>query len=393
MLALKPCLIKAGIAQAELARSLEVSEATMAQIINHDKWPKKPGKTALCAKILLTLHHAGVSANSDLFLTMPAAVAAATGMNVQLKHPTLTLEATDMLLRKQTLTQEARQLFGVGASPFDRDVESAGDVFTTRESRSVREYMWQTAKSGGFLAVVGESGAGKTTLRMDLEDRIEREGAAVVLIQPGVLGMTDSDKKGQTLKASAIMDAIILTVAPEEKVRQGSEAKQRQLFRVLSDSRKSGFTHCLLIEEAHALSIQTLKHLKRFIELKVGFKELLSIILIGQTELKQKLNERSPEVREVTQRCEVVTLLPLNANLEEYLGFKFKRVGLAIADVFEGDAFEEIRTRLIFTKGGKGQETVSLMYPLMVNNLVVGAMNACAAMGFSKVNADLIRNA
>lgn len=298
-----------------------------------------------------------------------------------------------MLLRKQTLTQEARQLFGVGASPFDRDVESAGDVFTTRESRSVREYMWQTAKSGGFLAVVGESGAGKTTLRMDLEDRIEREGAAVVLIQPGVLGMTDSDKKGQTLKASAIMDAIILTVAPEEKVRQGSEAKQRQLFRVLSDSRKSGFTHCLLIEEAHALSIQTLKHLKRFIELKVGFKELLSIILIGQTELKQKLNERSPEVREVTQRCEVVTLLPLNANLEEYLGFKFKRVGLAIADVFEGDAFEEIRTRLIFTKGGKGQETVSLMYPLMVNNLVVGAMNACAAMGFSKVNADLIRNA
>ena len=298
-----------------------------------------------------------------------------------------------MLLRKQTLTQEARSLFGVVRSPFDRDVEEAADVFTTRESRSVREYMWQTAKGGGFLAVVGESGAGKTTLRMDLEDRIGREGAAVVLIQPGVLGMTDSDKKGQTLKASAIMDAIIVSVKPDERPKQSPEAKQRQLLKVLTDSKKSGFSHCLLIEEAHALSIQTLKHLKRFLELKVGFKELLSIILIGQTELKQKLNERSPEVREVTQRCEVVMLLPLNANLEDYLAFKFKRVGLALEGVFEADAFEDIRTRLIFAKGSKGHETVSLMYPLMVNNLVVGAMNACAAMGFNKVSADLIRNA
>ena len=66
-----------------------------------------------------------------------------------------------------------------------------------------------------------------------------------------------------------------------------------------------------MIEEAHGLPLPTLKHLKRFFELKNGFERLLGIVLIGQTELAQKLSENNPAVREVVQRCEVVTLLPL----------------------------------------------------------------------------------
>ncbi|VEI45183.1 Uncharacterised protein [Actinobacillus equuli] len=50
-----------------------------------------------------------------------------------------------------------------------------------------------------------------------------------------------------------------------------------------------------------------------------GFKKLLSIVLIGQPELKLKLSERNTEVREVVQRCEVVELAPLDAELERYV--------------------------------------------------------------------------
>ncbi len=45
----------------------------------------------------------------------------------------------------------------------------------------------------------------------------------------------------------------------------------------------------LVIEEAHGLPTATLKHLKRFFELEDGFKKLLGIVLIGQTELRMNL--------------------------------------------------------------------------------------------------------
>ena len=68
----------------------------------------------------------------------------------------------------------------------------------------------------------------------------------------------------------------------------------------------------LMIEEAHDLSIPTLKYLKRFWELEDGFKKLLAIVLIGQVEMKAKLDEsQNWEAREVIRRIEVLELKPL----------------------------------------------------------------------------------
>jgi type II secretory pathway predicted ATPase ExeA len=384
MLALKAFLSRKGISQAELARAVDLSPATIAQVLNHDKWPTSPDKKTLKGAITEALADRHIAVNAALFETVPAAETADTN--------TLTEEVMTMLLRKQSLSPAAKKHFCLFRNPFDDDVNDAEDVFSSPSIRYVREYLWSTAKMGGFMAVVGESGAGKSTLRKDLEDRISREDAPIILIQPYVLGMEDNDKKGKTLKSTSIADAIILTVAPNELPKSSMEAKSRQLHWILKDSRRAGFAHCLVIEEAHALSIPTLKHLKRFMELEDGFKKLLSIVLIGQTELKTKLSERSPEVREVVQRCELVELSPLDSHLDEYLRFKFGRAGSEMSEIFDKDALDGIRARLIFSKPGKSsRETVSLMYPLMVNNLVTAALNQAAQLGFARVSGELIR--
>lgn len=393
MLALKTTLKQAGISQAALARAVGLSPSGIAQLINRDIWPKKPAPKALKGLIVDALTAKGVALPPALFESEPVGAKNSLPLQDILPLPiTITHEETEMLLRKQTLSPQARQHFGLFRDPFENDLNEAADVFAGPGIRYVREYLWTTARLGGFMAIVGESGAGKSTLRKDLEDRIRREDSPVILVQPYVLGMEDNDKKGKTLKAAAIADAIINAVAPNETPMASMEAKSRQLHRILKDSRRSGFTHCLLIEEAHALSIPTLKHLKRFLELEDGFKKLLSIVLVGQPELKIKLNERSPEVREVVQRCEMVELGPLDANLDDYLRFKFKRVGIELDAVFEKDALDGIRGRLVFAKLGKNaREAVSLLYPLMVNNLVTAALNGAAQLGFPKVSADLIK--
>lgn len=393
MLALKQTLTDIAMSQAELARLVELSPAAIAQWINHEVWPKNPDAFQLMARVAGALEPRGVDVTAALFKAVSTAPTAETA-NENAAEPaqTLTEEVADMLLRKQTLTPQARNQFQLFRDPFTDDIQEPADLFMTPDARHVREHLWATAKHGGFLAIVGESGAGKSTLREDLEERIHRENAPIVVMAPYVLGMEDSDQKGKPLKSASIADAMIRALAPLENPKRTLEAKAAQLHKLLKDSKRAGQSHVLIIEEAHGLHKQTLKHLKRFLELKDGMKTLVSIILIGQTELKTKLSESSPDVREVVQRCELVELPPLDAHLEGYLRFKFDRVGADPAAIFEPDAMDAIRARLIFSKrDSKARETISLMYPLMVNNLVTAALNQAAALGFDKLSADLIR--
>ena len=161
---------------------------------------------------------------------------------------------------------------------------------------------------------------------------------------------------------------------------------------MLRDSRRAGNSHVLIIEEAHGLPIPTIKHLKRFFELEDGFKKLLSIILIGQPELKLKLSETNHEVREVVQRCEVVELAPLDSRLEEYLKFKLDRIGKPLSEVIDASGIDALRAKLtVSTNRRDRRDTVSLLYPLAVGNLLTASMNLAAEIGAPTVNADVVR--
>ncbi len=385
MLVLKQQLKEARIPQAVVARAVDVSEATLAQIVNHNAWPRtSPGEVR--RRLASWLESQGI----DTTKSFDAVQGAATPRTAGTTDKTSLSEEENMLLKKQVLFPATKKAFGLFRDPFaDEAMQGSDDVFTTPDIRYVREALYQTARHGGFMAVIGESGAGKSTLRRDLTERINRENAPVIVIEPYIIAMEDNDVKGKTLKAAAIAEAIISTIAPLESIRRSQDARFRQLHRVLKDSSQAGFSHVLVIEEAHSLPIPTLKHLKRFFELESGFKKLLSIVLIGQPELATKLSERNMEVREVVQRCEVVELLPLDNNLEEFLTFKLQRAGKQLTDIMDASAVDAIRARLS-NPGSHRKNMVSLLYPLAVSNLVIAAMNLAAEIGVPQVNADVV---
>jgi type II secretory pathway predicted ATPase ExeA len=293
-----------------------------------------------------------------------------------------------MLLRKTPITRQAREHFGLEADPF-RECTEASDVLLTPDFRYVREAMLDKIKHGGFLGVVGESGAGKSTLREALIDHLQNHHKSIVPIVPYMLASEANDKHGKTLKALHIAESIMAAIAPHAKILSSPEARFRQLHQALIESSRSGMRHVLLIEEAHSLPIPTLKHLKRFLELKDGLRPLLSVILIGQPELADKLSEGSPEVREVVQRIELVTLAPLDTELEPYLQHRFKLSGVPLARVFDQSGLDALRTLLGPTKKGG----LSRTYPLMVHNCVARAMNTAADLGAPRVTADFVKGA
>lgn len=384
-----------GLSQRDIARASGLSQSAVSRIAA-GIWPTR-GAVQARQKLDACLRANGATPAQLLALYAPQKEVGPGELQLTEAAPEAqdlnpeTPEEETMLLENQALSPEARKHFNLPRNPFQDDVQSPDDVFQSPSVRYVRASLMDCANHHGFVAITGESGAGKSTLAEDLEERIKADARDVLIIRPYVLAMEQNDAKGKTLKSSHIAEAIASALDPQLKVKSSPEARFRQVHELLKASRRAGRRHLLVIEEAHCLPTATLKHLKRFLELKDGMQRLIGVALIGQPELRDRLGSQNAEVREVMQRCEVVELEPLDGELEAYLRHKFARFDLKFEDVFAPDAADAIRARLIhIPRGGKASDARSLCYPLVVNNLVCRAMNAAARAGWPQVDAQVI---
>lgn len=378
MLMFKALLKDLGASQREVAEAVQLSPATLSLACCGKGLPKH-GWNSVRGRLAAWLHMRGIdTARAEEALR-------------EIEQAADTVAATDkgedMILRKQALTMRARQHFKLLRDPFD-DPQCPDDVYLSPESRYVREFMHDAALHGNFLAVVGESGSGKSTLREDLIERLRADGESIVVIEPYTLSMSGG-QGGKPMLARHIAEAVIATLSPGTSIPRSQEVRDRRLHQLLRDSNGAGMRHVLIIEEAHDLHTHTLKSLKRFWELKDGMTRLLSIILIGQTELLDKLGSNRADVREVVQRCMSVTLEPVK-NPAEFLAHRFSRAGADIATAFEPEALEALHDRLIVARDMSGRGAYK-GYPLTISNFAIAAMNMAAGIGERMVTADVVR--
>lgn len=374
-LRLRQILQDAGVQLVDLATHLGISRAAVSLLANHGIWPAAANEKNLEARITTFL--ADASCGSDECSTWH--------LHATPADDDTTNEDPSMLLRKQSITPQARRFFDLPSDPF-ADPQATDEVFLSSDIRYVRESMYGVARNGGFLAVVGESGSGKSTLREELNERLQRDATHVTVIEPYVLATEERDGVGKPLRSQHIAEAIMACVDPLAKTKSSPEARFRQLHESLRQSARAGHKHLLIFEEAHSLPKTTLKHLKRFMELKDGLRPLMSILLIAQPELLRTLSAANPEIREVMQRLEIVQLPPLDNNLEEYLTQRFKRTGVPLDKVFSRDAIGALRARLSPANAGP-----SMVYPLVVHNVLAAAMNRAVDLGVPQVTADVVR--
>lgn len=366
----------------KLAEELGMAASAVTQLLNHGTLPKR--RWPEIRERLLSLAEAHGTDRKET----EAALKELEQQPAPAPENKAEQEEEPMILRKQTLTMQARQTFGLVRNPFV-DPETSADVFMSPDIRFARETLYQAATGSGFLALVGESGSGKSTLKDELITRISTENLPVIVIEPYTLAMAASESQGKPLRSSHIAEAIISTVQPGAKIPSSPEMRFRRLHEILKASHTAGMRHCLIIEEAHDLHRHTLKSLKRFHELKDGLSRLLSIILIGQTELEKKLRVTDASVREVVQRCDVVHLSAI-ADPGAYLRHRFEHAGADFNAAFSPDGIEEIRLNLTVSPDSRG-EGVYMGYPLMIANLATAALNLAAGVGEKQVTADVVR--
>jgi type II secretory pathway predicted ATPase ExeA len=289
-------------------------------------------------------------------------------------------------MSRPILMQATRRVLNLKAyeSPFENDILDTKDVFWGMEQLVAREHIRNAAMNSGFIALVSEPGGGKSTVANDLEQFSIDNDLNMRFIRPDNV-LVDR------ITASTIYDAIITDLGGSTvHIKRGLENKSRQAKELLSRTVKDGNRCILVIEDAQDLTFQTLKALKRFWEIKHGHRPLLGIVLIGQTELAEKLDEKKHwNTREVVLRCQVVHIPPYSVeDIKKYLELKFKRISVDINQFFAPDCYDAIAARLLQHTKDSHQ---SFAYPQRINNLVIMILNKFAQLGGNqKITAELI---
>lgn len=362
---------QAQVVKALAAKGITFSCASLSRVKRRLEWPKTCDVEAIKRAITEYLKTCGANESQLTNLFSWYAPKPQITDNTDFKDP-----------EPEMLNAQAKKFFKLRRDPFENEISSLDDVFWIDPYRVILEDMLLAATAGSMVALFGECGSGKTIVRRAFIHNIQKDHPEVILIQPARL-----DRR--RLTAESISTAICRAL--QIKHKPSAEERDAAIEEALIESANNGHLHLLIIDEAHDLSSDVIKLLKRIWELTHGFQRVMGIVLIGQTELKKKLDGQ--HVREFTWRCNQVAMSPLGRFVPDYIQHKFARCGVDASKIFTEDAMSAIRGKCYgIIKHGIALDDSQLdrSYPLSVNTWIAKAMNIAAAVGEKTIDEKLI---
>jgi general secretion pathway protein A len=167
----------------------------------------------------------------------------------------------------------------------------------------------------GFVVITGEIGSGKTTLLQSLIGGLDQRTTVARIMNT-------------MLDARELLDAIALDFGIDPS-GMSKPVLLHKLADFLVQQRRAGRLSLLIVDEAQNLSLPALEEIRMLSNLETEKSKLIQIILVGQPELRQKLELR--QLQQLRQRVTVsYHLLPLDADeTARYINHRLKRAAIA----------------------------------------------------------------
>ena len=198
-----------------------------------------------------------------------------------------------------------QEFFSLKEQPFSISPDPDFLFLSDRHKEALAHLMYGLQGNGGFVLLTGEVGTGKTTVCRALLEDMPAETDIAFILNPA---QTEVE--------------LLATICDQLKIEyEQSRASLKTLFDAISGwmlhNLEKGRSAIVLIDEAQHLSFSVLEQLRLLTNIESNNKKPLQVILIGQTELQQKLKEN--QLRQLAQRITArYHLLPLTLQESEY---------------------------------------------------------------------------
>ena len=211
--------------------------------------------------------------------------------------------------------------FGLTEAPFTITPHTEFFFAGANRGATLEALIYAITHGEGIVKVSGEVGSGKTMLCRVLMERLPEWVETIYLAIPSL----DRDE----MLAAICAD---LGVAAAANDAPGALLKrlQEHLLRLHAGGRRV----VALIDEAHAMPLDSLEEIRLLSNLETSKSKLLQIVLFGQPELDDKLAK--PQMRQLRERItHSFRLSPLSLeDIQEYLRHRLSLAGYKGAEVF-----------------------------------------------------------
>lgn len=220
-----------------------------------------------------------------------------------------------------------QEFFSLKVKPFSISPDPNFLFLSERHREAIAHLQQGLQGYGGFALLTGEVGTGKTTICRSLLENMNDDTDISFILNPAL---------------SAI--ELLSTICDSFKIAY-QQNSLRSLFDELSnwivDNHHKKRHSIVLIDEAQHLSFDALEQLRLLTDIEINNQKVLQVILIGQTELQEKLKEdRFRQLAQrITARYHLLSLTQQESNF--YIQHRLNIAGSNHA-IFDKSALQEI---------------------------------------------------
>jgi general secretion pathway protein A len=218
--------------------------------------------------------------------------------------------------------------YGLERKPFNTTPDPHFLFLTPSHREALAQLVYGVNEHKGFIVLTGEVGTGKTTLLQTLLKRLSGNTAVAYIYN-------------STLPFDEILEYMLADFG----IAKPGESRAQRLFALnnfLIERRRAGQNTVLLIDEAQNLDAPTLEQVRLLSNFESPTDKLLQILLVGQPELKAKLD--LPELRQLKQRiglrCRIAPLTGVETR--DYIRTRLRVAGARHAQLFTEAAVRRI---------------------------------------------------
>lgn len=255
------------------------------------------------------------------------------------------------------------QFYGLREKPFNVTADPNFMFFSRHHKEALAHLFYGIKERKGFLEITGEVGTGKTTLCRVLLNSLDEKTKTAFILNPNL-------SEVQLLRSIALD----LGIKTEAKNKNDLTAA---LNSFLIEQMSAGFNVVVIIDEAQNLKASTMEQVRMLSNLETEKDKLFQIVLVGQPELRDKLN--SLNLRQLRQRISVrYHILPLELDeIAQYINHRLNVAGSDGSLTFTDKSIEHIYR---YSEG----------VPRLINILCDRALLAGYVMEKKKISHDII---
>lgn len=218
--------------------------------------------------------------------------------------------------------------YGLKEPPFDITPNPRFLFYSAKHREAFNHLLFGIRERKGFVQLTGEVGAGKTTLCRAMLEQLDNRYSTALILNP-------------ILSPDQLMKAIAMEFGLNGHWPDRLEtlaAINRHLLGLVEHGKEA----LLIIDEAQDLTDELLEQIRLLSNLETDDRKLLLIVLMGQPELRDRLN--NPRLRQLRQRITVRYHLPPLSRFEiaQYVQHRLEVSGAKGAPYFTQPALWRI---------------------------------------------------